>query len=133
MISVGRGPFPATARNSRGRVGGIYCETCKCDSASGWLEKVWRLSRVRPDRMAKHLVLVFVLLGCGRSIAQPSNDNFADAIELTGARTETSVDSTGATSEEFEPDHAGNVATASVWWRWVAPADGGLTIHTGQS
>ena len=36
----------------------------------------------------------------------------------------------GATKETGEPDHAGNVGGASVWCRWVAPADGTVTFDT---
>src|SRR5260221_545854 len=83
--------------------------------------------------MAKYLLLAFVLFGCARSIAQPSNDNFVNALVLVGRGAEASVDNTGGTSEPSEPDHAGIIAIASVWWRWVAPADGGVTIRTEQS
>jgi subtilisin family serine protease len=58
------------------------------------------------------------------------NDMFADAVVLTGAsgsRTGTTVD---ATKEPGEPDHAGNVGGASVWYQITPAASGTATIDT---
>src|SRR5262249_28825938 len=36
----------------------------------------------------------------------------------------------GATKESGEPNHAGNSGGKSVWWTWMAPASGQVTIDT---
>jgi len=63
-------------------------------------------------------------------VPPPNNDNFASRIPLTGAATNTSASSLGASKEANEPDHAGNAGGKSVWWRWTAPSAGELTIDT---
>ena len=60
----------------------------------------------------------------------PANDAFAvgaaGSLEegVIGGRT------TAATKEPGEPSHAGNAGGHSVWYRWVAPADGLAVIDT---
>jgi hypothetical protein len=39
----------------------------------------------------------------------------------------------GATKESGEPNHAGNVGGASVWWTWTAPITGSATVSTDGS
>jgi hypothetical protein len=60
--------------------------------------------------------------------ATPGNDSFAAAEILSG----NSVSRTGtnivATKENSEPNHAGNVGGASVWWKWTAPSTGVASI-----
>ena len=58
-----------------------------------------------------------------------ANDNFASAQVLgtTGTLTATNV---GATKETGEPNHAGNVGGASVWYDWTAPKAGTFTFDT---
>jgi Collagen triple helix repeat (20 copies) len=56
---------------------------------------------------------------------QPANDDFADAIELTGADAQgdsTTVDAT------LEPGEPGNGST--IWWRWTAPQAGIVRFST---
>jgi titin len=65
----------------------------------------------------------------------PSNDNFANAVVLTGASASRSGDTNaGAT---LEPGEAGTVAGApagaSVWYSWTAPIDGEVEIETTTS
>ena len=55
--------------------------------------------------------------------AAPANDNFANAIVLTGNTLTTSGSNVAATKEAGEPNHAGNSGGASVWWSWTAPAE----------
>ena len=61
----------------------------------------------------------------------PPNDNFANALLLVTA---TNISSTAtnivATKEPGEPKHAGGTGGHSVWWKWVAPANGVATINT---
>ncbi|MBS0632828.1 MAG: pre-peptidase C-terminal domain-containing protein [Verrucomicrobia bacterium] len=59
-----------------------------------------------------------------------SNDAFANAITLTGAKVSTKGSNTGATKESGEPNHAGVVGGKSVWWRWTAPASGPVSVNT---
>jgi TIR domain len=58
------------------------------------------------------------------------NDDFAGAEEITGPSGTIRGDNIGATKEPGEPDHAGNVGGASVWYRWTAPAGGSVTFDT---
>jgi hypothetical protein len=64
----------------------------------------------------------------------PANDNFANATLLT-TTTNVSVTVTNvvATKESGEPKHAGANGGHSVWWKWVAPGNGIVTINTSNS
>jgi uncharacterized delta-60 repeat protein/uncharacterized repeat protein (TIGR01451 family) len=62
--------------------------------------------------------------------AQPANDKFSDAMPLAGQWGVTNVDTTGATADTGEPAHAGNLASASVWFTWVAEQSGPVTFDT---
>ncbi len=65
----------------------------------------------------------------------PSNDNFANAVVLSGQHASRSLDTNGnATLETGEPTTvAGAPAGASVWYGWTAPVTGTVTILTGTS
>ncbi|BET69261.1 hypothetical protein ASA1KI_41790 [Opitutales bacterium ASA1] len=66
-----------------------------------------------------------------RQVEAPTNDNFADRLELHGYRFETAANNLGATAESWEGpgrDLPGN-PVSSVWWRWTAPAAGLLTLE----
>jgi subtilisin len=60
-----------------------------------------------------------------------ANDDFANALELTGA-TVTGTNN-GATKEAGESDHAGNAGGRSVWYRWTPETSGTATIDTAGS
>jgi hypothetical protein len=60
----------------------------------------------------------------------PANDNFANAITLSGSNVTTTGHNTNATREPGEPNHAGGNGSRSVWWRWTSPAPGQVTINT---
>jgi hypothetical protein len=60
----------------------------------------------------------------------PPNDNFADAITITGATGFVTGTNSGATKEAGEPVHAGNAGGASVWYRWQPPSNGSYTFTT---
>ena len=77
-----------------------------------------------------------VALGGGSTVVTaPSNDNFANAIALSGATASRSGDSNaGATLESGETGTvAGSPAGASVWYSWTAPGDGEVEIDTDTS
>ncbi len=63
----------------------------------------------------------------------PANDNFANAALITLSANNTATLSgynTNATKQAGEPNHASNAGGRSVWWRWIAPAAGPVTIDT---
>jgi hypothetical protein len=59
-----------------------------------------------------------------------ANDQFANRITLSGRTTATLGSNVGASKEAGEPNHVGNVGGKSVWWTWIAPANGPVTIST---
>lgn len=59
----------------------------------------------------------------------PPNDAFASATGVNSTPYEWIYGSTdGATREVGEPGHGGDLAGASVWYRWTAPASGPMRI-----
>jgi hypothetical protein len=60
----------------------------------------------------------------------PTNDNFADALPLSGVSGQTIGFNVGASAEPGEPDHALLPATAFVWYAWMAPQSGLFTFDT---
>src|ERR1039457_2296057 len=62
--------------------------------------------------------------------AAPANDNFANAIAISGIWGTTNAATTAATAEPGEPAHAGAPAAHSVWYKLIAIQDGTMTIHT---
>ena len=60
----------------------------------------------------------------------PANDNFADALLLTGSSGNVIATNLFATKEPGEPNHAGNAGGASLWFRWVAPGGGSVVFDT---
>jgi hypothetical protein len=76
-------------------------------------------------------LLAFALWNSQPLLAQaPGNDSFASATLLSGSTNIVTGSNTAATSELGEPAHAGNPASASVWWTWVAPDNGPVVIDT---
>jgi hypothetical protein len=69
---------------------------------------------------------IFVLV----MTSSPPNDDFAHAAYLVGRATAAAGTNLEATRERGEPNHAGNAAGKSVWWRWTAPVNGSATINT---
>ncbi|MGE0086446.1 MAG: carboxypeptidase regulatory-like domain-containing protein [Desulfococcaceae bacterium] len=77
--------------------------------------------------------VIFILFPATALCIPPANDNFADAITLTGLSGQISGANTEATGEEGEPNHANvydSVKTSSVWYKWEAPANATVTFHT---
>lgn len=64
--------------------------------------------------------------------AAPVNDNFADAIALSGLVNLTATN-VGATAEPSEPAHADEPAARSLWWKWTPPFAGSFSIVTSNS
>lgn len=64
-------------------------------------------------------------------VVNPSSDNFASRLLLSGSTGRTTADNSSATGEAGEPNHA-NVSSPlnSLWFAWQAPADGDLVIDT---
>ncbi len=61
----------------------------------------------------------------------PPNNNFASSLLLTGSAAAATGSNITATLQSGEPQHGGLAASAaSVWYRWVAPAAGPVTITT---
>ena len=58
----------------------------------------------------------------------PANDFFSDPATLTGRQATVSGDLRGAGGQSGEPAHAGQPAAYSLWYRWVAPANGPTTL-----
>jgi hypothetical protein len=59
-----------------------------------------------------------------------ANDMFANAQPISGTSGTTSGNTTYATKEPGEPNHAGNSGGASIWFSWTAPANGTATVDT---
>jgi hypothetical protein len=66
-------------------------------------------------------------------LARPENDLFEDALELSGDGGNVPGSTTNATTEPDEPGSFAGTLNASVWWRWVAPADGVLWASVGSN
>ena len=60
----------------------------------------------------------------------PPNDSFANAVEIGGAAGQVGGTTLDGTAELGEPDHAGQPAQRSVWYRWTSPADTRVTFQT---
>jgi hypothetical protein len=63
----------------------------------------------------------------------PANDHLAGAQVIEGGSGTVGGHNRGATKEPGEPQHAGAVGRASVWYRWLAPASGEVTFDTVNS
>jgi hypothetical protein len=64
----------------------------------------------------------------------PANDAFADATVVKSTTAEWIYGSTeSATREPGEPGHGGDLAGASVWYRWTAPVSGPIRVYPCQA
>jgi Peptidase C10 family/Spi protease inhibitor len=61
------------------------------------------------------------------------NDNFEDALVITGYNGQTTRNNTEATKEPGEPDHAGDAGGKSLWWEWTAPVTRTAYFNTSGS
>ena len=62
--------------------------------------------------------------------ARPANDAFANRAVLGGSSGTYLGSSILASREAGEPTHAGVNGNASVWWKWIAPSSGQLSLDT---
>jgi subtilisin family serine protease len=62
-----------------------------------------------------------------------ANDAFASAVVCTGTTFTMAGSNIGATKEAGEPGHAGQAGGKSIWYYWVATANGKLTLATAGS
>lgn len=60
----------------------------------------------------------------------PANDNFADAVTMTGASGTLTGSNVSATGESGEPASSAVGTLNSVWWKWTATGTGSTTIDT---
>jgi hypothetical protein len=60
----------------------------------------------------------------------PANDNFSNALVLTGSSSAFNGLNTFATLEAGEPAHAGNAGGHSIWFSWTAPGNQSVIIDT---
>jgi hypothetical protein len=60
----------------------------------------------------------------------PVNNNFSNAQVISGSSGGVNGSNVNATKEIGEPNHAGNVGGKSIWYRWLAPASGNVTLTT---
>lgn len=65
--------------------------------------------------------------------AAPVNDSFSAGVPISGTVGPIITTNARATKQPGEPDHAGTVGGASVWYRWTAPASGSVTFDTDGS
>ncbi len=63
----------------------------------------------------------------------PINDFFVNAIALTGTSGTNGVNTSNATKEAGEPNHAGVLGGKSAWWTYTPATDGVLTLSTSNS
>lgn len=62
--------------------------------------------------------------------ARPDHDIFSAPLVLTGIGGQVSASSVLASKESGEPNHAGNLGGASVWFTWTAPSSDTFTFST---
>jgi len=67
-------------------------------------------------------------LDVGAPLPIPANDNFSNALVLSGSNVSTNVTNIGATYEAGEPVHLEILGGKSVWFKWTAPSSGGVTL-----
>lgn len=96
-------------------------------NARRWEKERRRANSVR-WLLATLVALVALIAPVSASANPPSNDNFANAELLAGRFGWSDGDSTGATKEPGEPNHAGNPGGSSLWYVWTAPSSGRMTI-----
>ena len=63
----------------------------------------------------------------------PINDNFADAIVLSGTSGQVTGSNVAATKETGEPNNPASNGGASVWWSWTATTTENVTINLSGS
>jgi hypothetical protein len=98
---------------------------------------MFKMAANKPQRAKRTLLpLKLALLALGAASAPapaaPANDSFADRAALSDSSV-TIASNAGATVEPDEPLHADQPGGHSVWWVWMAPRDGSVTLSTSGS
>lgn len=75
-------------------------------------------------------VVLCSLIKATDAAAQPTNDNFLAAQEIFDIWGFVTNDTATATAESGEPSHAGFPANATIWYKWVAPQNGEVSLDT---
>jgi hypothetical protein len=75
-------------------------------------------------------VLALLAVAGTRAAAQPANDNFADAEEISGFSGSIGGSNVGATKQPGEPNHGLNTGGTSIWYVWQAPISGTAAFDT---
>jgi N-acetylneuraminic acid mutarotase len=60
-------------------------------------------------------------------------DDFGCRETISGDNASVAANNVGATKETGEPSHGGDAGGHSLWWDWVAPYSGGVTLTTAGS
>jgi len=63
-------------------------------------------------------------------VSGPVNDNRRNASAISGTRGRRTGSNVGAAKESWETGHAGYAGGASIWYSWVAPANGKVEFDT---
>ncbi len=88
-------------------------------------------SRTLGWRLFQVLLLIAALsTHSASSFAQASNNNFANAISLSGSSGSIAGNNISATQETGEPSVSVNGQINSVWYNWTAPSAGTLNLNT---
>src|SRR4051794_34149580 len=93
------------------------------------------MKRLRLAVVATTAGIVVTVVAGPAGAAAPTNDDFANRISEPAAPLPISAagDTTDATVEPGEPEHAGDEGGASVWYEWTPAANGTYEIDTSGS
>ena len=61
----------------------------------------------------------------------PANNLFANAAVVAGTKITVTANNAFASVERGEPTHFEDETGKTLWWKWIAPEDGELTLSTG--
>ncbi len=121
-------------RAFRGTALGALVEMAPGPAAEVWFDaepgQSYELAALAPPNSASQF-----LLGI-RLYPHPTNDNFATRVALMGTNAYANGSILGASHEPSEPLHAGkpgHPSHGSVWWEWIAPRSGQITLFVETS
>jgi hypothetical protein len=97
----------------------------------------WSRCQTRIATLAALAVVALFALAGSAQAAAPGNDDFANALTITGASGTQSGSTLEATTQSGEPNNheaevgqTNDLGTASVWYEWTAPASGLVGFQT---
>ncbi len=97
----------------------------------------WSRCHARVAALAVLTVVALFAVAGSAQAATPSNDDFANAITLSGASGSESGTNVEATAQAGEPNNhqaeffdGGDLGNTSVWYEWIAPASGLVAFDT---